>query len=143
MRIRQGGEEDTMTYAYPVEGQWFCSSDYGCRLNPIEMSVLFHSGMDFAVKKGTPVLAAAEGCVYRTGMDEENGNYVILIHKSGDCTYYAHCDSVIVEAGDMVACGQQIATVGNTGKSTGAHLHFGVSWQGAFIQPRFLERGER
>lgn len=137
------GEEYTMTYAYPVEGQWFCSSDYGCRLHPAEMSALFHSGMDFAVEKSTPVLAAAEGCVYRTGMDEENGNYVILIHKSGDCTYYTHCDSVIVEAGDMVACGQQIAVAGNTGKSTGAHLHFGVSWQGAFIQPRFLERGER
>jgi len=64
----------------------------------------------------------------------------------GFCRQKRHsgpCDSVIVEAGDMVACGQQIATVGNTGKSTGAHLHFGVSWQGAFIQPRFLERGER
>ncbi len=59
MRIRQGGEEYTMTYAYPVEGQWFCSSDYGCRLHPAQMRTLFDSGMDFAVKKGTPVLATA------------------------------------------------------------------------------------
>lgn len=126
-------------YAFPIAETTICSSDYGCRLHPVQKSMFFHSGMDFAAQKGTPVLAAADGCVYRTGMDSENGNYVILIHQNGECTYYAHCDSVSVEAGDVVACGQQIAVVGNTGKSTGAHLHFAVSRQGAFIRPRLLE----
>lgn len=134
---------DTILYAFPVEGTVIFSSAYGMRVHPVDKKAVFHSGVDFAAEKGTPVLAAADGCVYRIGMDSENGNYVVLIHKNGECTYYTHCETVNVEIGDVVACGQQIAAVGNTGKSTGAHLHFAVSRQGAFIQPVFSESGVR
>lgn len=130
---------DTILYAFPVEGTVIFSSAYGMRVHPVDKKAVFHSGVDFAAEKGTPVLAAADGCVYRIGMDSENGKYVVLIHKNGECTYYTNCETVNVEIGDVVACGQQIAAVGNTGKSTGAHLHFAVSRQGAFIQPVFSE----
>lgn len=131
----------TVTYFFPLhgieDGSVLMSAVYGFRAHPVNKEAIFHSGLDFAAEEGTPILAAANGCVYRTGFDEENGNYVILIHANGELTYYAHCESVEVQAGDIVSCGQKIATVGNTGNSTGPHLHFAMSRQGAFVSPVF------
>lgn len=138
VRFGESGLLD-VAYTFPLEGieggSVMMSAAYGCREHPISGEVSFHSGIDFAAEKGTPIYAAAEACVYRTGYDAENGNYVILIHANGELTYYAHCESVEVQAGDIVERGQQIAAVGSTGNSTGAHLHFAVSRRGAFVLP--------
>ena len=138
-RLRFGETGVAVSYSFPLDGMENGSvsmtAAYGCRINPISGAVSFHSGIDFAAEEGTPVYAVADACVYRTGFDEENGNYVILIHANDEVTYYTHCQSVGVQAGDIVDRGQQIATVGSTGKSTGAHLHFALSRQGAFIVP--------
>ncbi|MBD5466563.1 MAG: peptidoglycan DD-metalloendopeptidase family protein [Lachnospiraceae bacterium] len=138
VRFGESGLLD-VAYTFPLDGiedgSVMMSAAYGCREHPISGEVSFHSGMDFAAEKGTPIYAVAEACVYRTGYDAENGNYVILIHANGELTYYAHCESVEVQAGDIVERGQQIAAVGSTGNSTGAHLHFAVSRRGAFVLP--------
>lgn len=134
----------TVGYTFPLDGiedgSVRLTGDYGCRIHPVTEEVRFHSGIDLAAEKGTPIYAAAGACVYRTGFDTENGNYVILIHANGELTYYAHCDSIDVEEGDIVDRGQQIATVGSTGNSTGPHLHFAVSRQGAFVPPFQTEK---
>ncbi|MDE6420767.1 MAG: peptidoglycan DD-metalloendopeptidase family protein [Lachnospiraceae bacterium] len=138
-RVRFGESGVDVEYSFPFDGiedgSIMMSAAYGCREHPISGEVSFHSGIDFAAEKGTPIYAVAKACVYRTGFDTENGNYVILIHANGELTYYAHCESVEVQAGDIVERGQQIATVGSTGNSTGAHLHFAVSRRGAFVLP--------
>lgn len=138
VRFGESGLVD-VAYSFPLDGiedgSVMMSAAYGCREHPISGEISFHSGIDFAAEKGAPVYAAAVACVYRTGYDTENGNYVILIHANGQLTYYAHCESVEVQAGDIVERGQQIAAVGSTGNSIGAHLHFAVSRRGAFVLP--------
>lgn len=138
VRFGESGLLD-VAYSFPLDGiedgSVMMSAAYGCREHPISGEISFHSGIDFAAEKGAPIYAAAEACVYRTGYDTENGNYVILIHANGELTYYAHCESVEVQAGDIVERGQQIAAVGSTGNSTDAHLHFAVSRRGVFVLP--------
>ncbi|MBD5533874.1 MAG: peptidoglycan DD-metalloendopeptidase family protein [Lachnospiraceae bacterium] len=138
VRFGESGLLD-VAYSFPLDGiedgSVMMSAAYGCREHPISGEISFHSGIDFAAEKGAPIYAVAEACVYRTGYDAENGNYVILIHANGEVSYYTHCESVEVQAGDIIARGQQIAAVGSTGNSTGAHLHFAVSRRGAFVLP--------
>lgn len=145
-RTGLGSNAEAVVYTYPLDGidggSVMLSAQYGSRVHPLSGEVIFHSGLDFAAEKGTPVHAAAAACVYRTGFDAENGNYVILLHANGELTYYAHCESITVEEGDIVDRGEQIATVGNTGKSTGPHLHFAVSRDGKFLLPQFGNEGE-
>lgn len=129
-------------YAFPLSGSGrIVTSQYGTRLHPVTGAIVFHAGIDFSAEEGEPVLAAADGVVYRTGTDADNGNYIILLHENGEVTYYAHCAAVMEEMtpGTVVSCGDRIAAAGNTGKSTGTHLHFAVSFQGAFLEPRFGE----
>lgn len=139
----QSGETLRILYAYPLgveEGKGLIvNGTYGSRANPISAQVSFHSGYDFAAETGAPVYAAANGVVYRTGWDSESGNYVILVHENGEVTYYTHCSEILdfVKPGQIVSCGEQIAAVGSTGKSTGPHLHFSVSRNGAYVEPRF------
>lgn len=133
----QGAGE--VSFSSPIEGDARISDDYGDRIHPVTGEVLHHSGIDFAAKEGTPVLAAAEGVVVRTGFEEDCGNYVIVAHKGGLFTYYGGCGEILAEAGEQVAGGGQIASVGKTGRSTGAHLHFAVSKDGAYIRPVFRE----
>lgn len=138
-RVRFGESGVEVEYSFPLDGiedgSVMMLAAYGCREHAISGEISFHSGIDFTAEKGAPIYAVAEACVCRTGYDTENGNYVILIHANGELTYYAHCESVEVQAGDIVERGQQIATVGSTGNSTGAHLHFAVSRGGAFVLP--------
>ena len=126
----------TLKYAYPLTYERI-SDDYGTRIHPMTGKKLIHSGMDFAAERGTPVKAAAAGYVYETGTDAVCGNYVIIQHSNGDMTYYANCEEILVETGAEVEQGGQIATVGSTGRSTGAHLHYALSRNGEFVKPEF------
>ncbi len=97
-----------------------------------------HTGSDFAAKSGTPVLAAADGTV---GLAEEHffsGNSVFIDHGDGLVTMYFHLKELFVEAGQRVTRGAVIGSVGSTGRSTGPHLHFGVRWRGARVDPALL-----
>jgi hypothetical protein len=90
-----------------------------------------HNGVDIAVPEGTPVMAAADGMVEKIGFDPGGyGTYVKILHDGGVETLYAHLTKQLVTQGDNVACGQAIGKSGNTGNSTGPHLHFEVRLPG-------------
>lgn len=123
-------------FSYPVE-EARSSDGFGSRIHPESGSVMYHFGVDFAAESGTPILAAAEGTVVKTGFDAACGNYVILLHENGYATYYCRCKEIFVKEGEEAARGGQIATVGSAGDSAGAYLHFAVSRGGKFVEPRF------
>lgn len=83
-----------------------------------------HKGVDIASEKGSPVFAVTEGEIITAENDPSYGNYIVISHKDGVKTLYAHCDSLCVQKGDKVSAGQKIALVGETGDADGAHLHF-------------------
>ena len=112
------------------------SDAYGSRVHPVTQEVRWHEGIDYAAEKGSDVYAAAAGVVYETGYSAKYGNYVVLLHINGQMTYYCQCDEIFVEKGDHVERGSTIATVGSTGMSTGAHLHFAISSYGEFVDPQ-------
>lgn len=139
LRQAEGASNDLLIeYICPVEGGRI-SDAYGERVHPTTQERIMHSGIDFATEEGTPVKAAGAGQVFEAGFDAYCGNYVILQHDNGDMTYYTHCDEIMAETGTEVEQGEQIATVGNTGASTGAHLHFGLSRDGRFVEVELQE----
>jgi murein DD-endopeptidase MepM/ murein hydrolase activator NlpD len=101
-------------------------SGFGFRIDPFTGNNALHTGLDYPADVGTPVMAAAGGVVISTEMHPAYGNMVEIDHGRGLMTRYAHNSRVLVKAGDLVKRGQAIAEVGNTGRSTGPHLHFEV-----------------
>lgn len=96
----------------------------------------YHPAIDIGAHRGTPVVAADEGTVRVAGWSSVGyGNYIVISHGDGFVTLYAHLDSIAVSAGDYVARGQYIGSVGSTGRSTGPHLHFEVSTNGRTYNP--------
>lgn len=95
-----------------------------------------HTGLDIANSVGTPIKAAASGTVTFSGRKGSYGNLVILSHGNGVQTYYGHCNSLKVSVGQSVSQGQVIATMGNTGNSTGPHLHLEVRKNGVAYNPQ-------
>ncbi|OYY58346.1 MAG: hypothetical protein B7Y55_02765 [Polynucleobacter sp. 35-46-207] len=91
--------------------------------------------MDFKAEHGTPILATGDGVVAKVDVDRNNGQYIDIEHASGFTTRYAHVSSFAVKAGEQVKRGQTIANVGNTGRSTSAHLHYEIRYQGIPINP--------
>lgn len=128
-------EEVELIYLQPC-GDAPISGAFGTRVNPETKETVTHEGIDYAAEKGTKISAAADGTVYKTGFSKEYGNYVVLLHRNGDFTYYCSCEEIYVEEGAQVERGEEIATVGNSGMSTGAHLHFALSIKGKFVDPQ-------
>ena len=113
--------------AWPLSGR--ISSGFGLRWGRM------HNGVDIAVPIGTPVKAAADGCVIFAGWSPGYGRLVILDHGAGIHTYYGHNSSFAVKKGDAVAAGDRIALSGNSGVSTGPHLHFEIRVNGRARNP--------
>lgn len=111
------------------------TSRFGPRIHPIFGTPDFHTGVDFAVPEGTPVHAAASGVVSFAGERGGYGLLVVVEHRGGFSTYYGHLSKILVEVGQYVEQGQVIALSGNTGLSTGPHLHFEIRRQGRPIDP--------
>lgn len=106
------------------------ASGYGTRIDPIYGTIRFHAGMDFASKIGTPVYVTGNGTVIHADWKQGYGKCVIVDHGYGFQTLYAHLNDYKVKVGQNVVRGEQIAEVGNTGKSTGSHLHYEVHVKG-------------
>jgi hypothetical protein len=103
---------------------------YGYRINPLNGSKELHEAVDIAMPQGTPILAGVSGTI-TTGYDSVLGNYVKLTNDSlGTVTTYAHCDTVSVTNGQIINRGDILGTVGNTGQSTGTHLHLAIEVDG-------------
>ena len=115
------------------------SSNYGMRRHPILRYVRMHSGIDFAARSGTPIVAAADGRVIASGWAGGNGRRVKLAHDGGIVTSYSHMSSIAVPSGTEVTRGQVIGYVGSSGLSTGAHLHYEVSVGGRKVDPRSVD----
>lgn len=117
-------------------------SDFGWRIDPITGRSALHTGLDFQADSGTAILAAAGGVVVVQEYHAAYGNMVEVDHGNDLVTRYAHASAVHVKKGDIVRRGQKIASVGSTGRSTGAHLHFEVLVQGVPQDPqKFLQAG--
>lgn len=114
-------------------------SGFGFRTDPFTGRGALHTGLDFPADVGTPISAAAGGVVVNVEVHPGYGNLVDIDHGNGLVTRYAHASKVLVKAGDLVKRGQMVAQVGNTGRSTGPHLHFEVLVDGVPQNPaRFL-----
>lgn len=121
----------------PVDGP--VGSGFGFRQDPLTGRTALHTGLDFPADIGTPIAAAAGGVVVSAERDPAYGLAVQVDHGNGLVTRYAHTSKVLVQVGDLVKRGQVIAEVGNSGRSTGPHLHFEVLLDGAPQNPaRFL-----
>ena len=114
------------------------SSPFGWRTHPITRTSRLHAGLDFAAPKGTAIYAASNGVVSSSGYVSGYGYLIEIDHGSGVTTAYAHNSENLVEAGDIVGRRQMIARVGNTGNSTGPHLHFEVRLDGVPIDPMLV-----
>ena len=163
--------ECTCDFIWPLGGtNTYITSYYGGRIHPITGKAQNHSGIDIRAPKGTAVYAAEEGvlniaydkCTHNYGKNAEQmkacgcgsnyGNHVYIVHPDGKNTLYAHLSSIDVADGAYVKKGQQIATVGSTGRSTGYHLHFEVRMSESYSSrvdpldyvsvPSFIKLGE-
>lgn len=124
----------------PVRSSWY-SSNFGWRLDPFTGQNALHEGVDYMVPEGTPIYASSGGVVVFAGLHPQYGNMVELDHGNQITTRYAHASKVLVKVGEVVRRGQEIARVGNTGRSTGNHLHFEVRYKGIAQNPvRFLQQ---
>jgi murein DD-endopeptidase MepM/ murein hydrolase activator NlpD len=118
----------------PVGKGWL-SSYYGVRKDPFTGRPAMHKGIDFAGKEGEDVIATGAGVVTWSGSRYGYGNLVEIDHGNGLRTRYGHNAELTVEVGDVVTRGQGIALVGNTGRSTGAHVHYEVLKNGQQVDP--------
>jgi murein DD-endopeptidase MepM/ murein hydrolase activator NlpD len=117
-------------------------SMFGWRIDPITGRSALHTGLDFPATPGTPIYAAAGGVVVTQEYQAEYGNMIEVDHGNDLISRYAHSSKVLVKKGDLIKRGQKIAEVGNTGRSTGPHLHFEVLVQGIPQDPqKFLNAG--
>jgi len=123
-------------FIWPVEGP--ISSTFGLRRFFNDQPRRPHGGIDIAMPTGTPIVAPADGTIIDTGEYFFNGNSVFIEHGLGVQTFYAHMDSIAVETGDKVTQGDVIGTVGETGRVTGAHLHWSLGLNGTWVDPTLV-----
>ena len=116
------------------------TSGFGFRKDPITGERVAHRGLDFSGRLGEPILALADGIVTFSGNNWGYGNLVEIEHVDGLRTRYAHNQELRVKAGERVKKGETIATLGNSGRSTGPHVHIEVRLDGAPIDPGFFIR---
>ena len=132
-------------YGSPLSIPWrgYISSYYGYRQHPVSGGISLHRGLDIAMPIGTPISAVHSGTVlYVQSVDVGDfGLYVIVEDDRGVRSVYAHCSRVLVTIGQEVSLGEVIAEVGNTGLSTGSHLHFELIDNGYYINPLFFIEG--
>lgn len=132
--------EDSMPNGRPIRKGWM-SSNFGERTDPFTGRKAMHKGIDFAGKSGADVLAVADGIVIAAVKRSGYGNLVEVDHGNGYVTRYGHNKSFNVNSGQVVKRGDVIAAIGNTGRSTGPHVHFEVLKDGRQINPKkFLNR---
>lgn len=116
-------------------GTYRVSSTFGMRLHPVLGYYRMHNGVDLGCAQGTPIYASRSGKVTIATYSSSAGNYVSISHGDGWTSVYMHMTYFTVSAGQYVNQGQVIGYVGSTGYSTGPHLHFGISYNGTYVNP--------
>jgi murein DD-endopeptidase MepM/ murein hydrolase activator NlpD len=124
---------------FPVNGT--ISSRFEYRRNPFGRGYEFHTGVDKANSRGTPIKAAADGIVVHAGWDSGGyGNLVMIDHGNGYVSLYGHNSKIAVTVGEKVERGQVVSYMGSTGRSTGNHCHFEVRYHGKPISPYSIKQ---
>lgn len=137
--LQQQGRQ-SLPVGHPVPDSLFPSSLFGSRIDPFLGNQVFHEGVDFPGPVGMPIQAAGNGTVTFAGYHPEYGNMVDLDHGNGLLSRYAHNSRLKVRTGETVQAGQMIALLGNSGRSTGPHLHFEIRYKNVPQNPlRFIE----
>lgn len=126
---------------WPAPGIYSISSYFGERLHPISKEYTMHTGIDIETPRKTPLVAAQTGTVIFANWFAGYGKAIIIDHGGGYTTLYAHIDVISVEVGQVVKKGDNIALSGNTGYSTGPHLHFEVRMNGEYVDPLTYVKG--
>ncbi|MDP2879220.1 MAG: M23 family metallopeptidase [Sulfuricella sp.] len=134
MLVQQQAKKVAIPSTRPVTTGWY-SSNYGYRIDPFTGQKAFHEGVDFMADSGTAIHAAGGGIVVYADTYAGYGNMIEIDHGNGLISRYAHASKVLAKVGDVVMKGQKIGEVGNTGRSTGPHLHFEVRHRGAPQNP--------
>ena len=132
--VQLGQEVLGFSYTTPAEGS--VTSYFGYRAHPTEGEERFHYGLDITPAEGNDTIAAfADGVVTVVGESSSYGKYLIIAHENNCTTLYAHCAGIHVASGETVREGQTIAQVGESGMTTGPHLHFEVQKDGVYLNP--------
>lgn len=119
----------------PLENEFILTSQFGVRSDPLTHLPSMHEGIDFVAPVGTPVVATAAGRVQQAQFNGAYGNMVEVVHAEGFATRYAHLKSILVQPGQTVRAGERLGLLGNTGRSTGPHLHYEVILRGQPMHP--------
>lgn len=125
--------EEALPSQWPAGGDM--TSDFGYRTSPFGLATQFHRGVDISNDRGTPIVASAPGTVLRASFNGGYGRMVEIDHGYGVTTRYAHLNRILVHKGDQVSRGDQVGTMGRTGRVTGTHLHFEVRIDGHAVDP--------
>nr|ADI21635.1 membrane proteins related to metalloendopeptidases [uncultured myxobacterium HF0130_06F04] len=111
------------------------TSLYGPRPDPVEKRVGFHYGIDMSASYGTQVMSSASGIVISAGWNGGHGRRVVVQHRYGYRTSYSHLSQIVAAPGRRIGAGESIGLVGNSGRSTGPHLHFEITRYGKHLDP--------
>ncbi|MHB1015106.1 MAG: M23 family metallopeptidase [Desulfurivibrionaceae bacterium] len=126
----------------PVRG--IITSRFGARLDPLNGEPAFHSGVDIKNNPGTKIIATADGVVAMEGYDSGHGNFIEINHGNKFQTSYLHLQQEFVKQGDTVTRGEVIGLMGNTGRSTGPHLHYEIRYRDKLLDPlKFIQVNSR
>lgn len=129
------GRLDLLPTVLPLSGDFLLSSSFGVRADPLTHLPSMHEGIDFVAPVGTPVLATAAGVVLRAEFAGAYGHMVEVAHADGFITRYAHLKTIQVKPLDVLKRHDTVGTLGNTGRSTGPHLHYEVIFKGRAMHP--------
>lgn len=124
-----------MSILYPFTGSYSVTSNYGTRTAPTAGGSTDHKGIDFSMPVNTDILSSIAGRVAEVGYNSSRGNYIVVNNDSGISSVYQHLNSVLAKQGDVVRQGQVIAKSGNTGTTTGPHLHYELKIDGQNVDP--------
>jgi murein DD-endopeptidase MepM/ murein hydrolase activator NlpD len=137
--IDTGGAHQSFHNPFTLDWSEYVSSEFGWRIHPITGEEKFHNGIDIALPEGTEILACSTGTVIQSYVSESAGNYVVIEDDTGYTCHYMHLESRSVALGELVQYGDVIGKLGNTGNSTGPHLHLGIKDNtGEWLNPRFM-----
>lgn len=125
----------TIPFGTPLKGTPRITSVYGARTHPVTGNPSVHEGVDFSATVGTDVFSPANGTVASVWSDSTCGNGLRISHTNGNETVYCHLNKVVVKKGDAVEAGCKVAESGNSGRTTGPHLHYAIKQNGDYVDP--------
>ena len=123
-------------FVWPTPTSYRITCGFGYRTSPTAGASSNHKGIDIGLPTGSPIVATKSGTVVLASYNSVRGYYVVINHGGGIMSYYFHNSRLLVSVGERVSAGQQIAKAGSTGVSTGPHLHFAITLNGVYVNPR-------